>query len=49
MICGYEFKVCKVIVSELGVFIYFVSEYVVVEYFELDVMVCGVISIVYCF
>lgn len=38
----------KVIVSEVGVFVYFVFELVVQEFLDFDVLLCGVVFIVCC-
>lgn len=41
-------KLIKIMVSEVGVLVYFVFELVVKEFFELDVFLCGVVFIVCC-
>lgn len=41
-------KLQKVVVSEVGVLVYLVFEFVVREFLELDVLLCGVVLIVCC-
>lgn len=43
-----EEKLIKVMVNEFGVLIYFVFKVVIEEFFDLDIMVWGVISIGRC-
>lgn len=43
-----EEKLIKVMVNEFGVFIYFVFKVVIEEFFDLDIIVWGVISIGRC-